>query len=277
MILSHPQFDILIVLQIFSHTGGFLMNITKEWYRSEFLQHELLEPHRAIEHEFTFYDAIAAGNLDYVKENCQNNTFTAPDGMGKLSENKLQNIRYHFVVTTAMIARYCVHNGMEQEKAYGLSDFYILKMDKCNSIPEISELHDTMCIDYCTQMQIIMKSQIISKPIVLCLDYIYSHTHYRITLKELAGYLNLSESYLSKLFQKEMGISISNYILNLKIDKAKNLLQYSEYSILDISNYLAFSSQSHFIQVFQKKTGLTPHKYRTHHFRTTWTQVSIKP
>ena len=51
--------------------------------------------------------------------------------MGKLSENKLQNIRYHFVVTTAMIARYCVHNGMEQEKAYGLSDFYILKMDKC--------------------------------------------------------------------------------------------------------------------------------------------------
>lgn len=251
------------------------MDITKEWYKSEFLQHELLEQHRAIEHEFTFYDAIAAGDVAVVKQNCNSNAFTNPDGMGKLSENKLQNIRYHFVVTAAMIARYCVHNGMEQEKAYGLSDFYILKMDKCKSISEISTLHDTMCIDYCSQMQLVMKQQTLSKPIVLCMDYIYSHLHYRITLKDLAQYLNLSESYLSRLFRKEMGISVGNYILELKIDKAKNLLQYSEYTTAEISNYLAFSSQSHFIQVFQKRTGLTPYKYRMHHFRTTWNSVSV--
>ena len=250
------------------------MNISKEWYKSEFVQHELMEPHRAIEHEFTFYDAIATGNLEYVKENCNSNAFTDPDGMGKLSEDKLQNIRYHFVVTTAMIARYCVHNGMEQEKAYGLSDFYILKMDKCKSIKEISELHDTMCIDYCGKMQIIMKQQIISKPIVLCMDYIYSHIHYRITLEELAEHLSLSPSYLSKLFKKEVGISISSYITNTKIEKAKNLLQYSEYSISDIANYLAFSSQSHFIQVFQKRTGFTPHKFRSQYFRTDWESMS---
>lgn len=250
------------------------MNISKEWYKSEFLQHELLEPHRAIEHEFTFYDAIATGNLDMVKENCNSNAFTDPDGMGKLSEDKLQNIRYHFVVTTAMIARYCVHNGMEQEKAYGLSDFYILKMDKCKTIKEISELHDTMCLDYCGKMQIIMKQQIISKPIVLCMDYIYSHIHYRITLEELAEHLSLSPTYLSKLFKKEVGISLSTYITNTKIEKAKNLLQYSEYSISDIANYLAFSSQSHFIQVFQKRTGCTPHKYRIQYFRTDWDSMN---
>ena len=250
------------------------MNIKKEWYKSEFFQHELLEPHRAIEHEFTFYDAIATGDLNYVTENCNSNAFTDPDGMGKLSEDRLQNIRYHFVVTTAMIARYCVHNGMEQEKAYGLSDFYILKMDKCSTIPEISKLHDTMCIDYCREMQIIMKQKIISKPIILCMDYIYSHIHYRITLEELADYLNLSPSYLSKLFKKEVGITISTYITNLKIDKAMNLLQFSEYTVSDIANYLAFSSQSHFIQVFQKRVGITPHKYRSQHFRTNWQSMT---
>lgn len=251
------------------------MDITKEWYKSEFVQHELLEPHRAIEHELTFYDAIATGNLEVVRENCKSNDFTNPDGMGHLSDNALQNIRYHFVVTAAMISRYCVHNGMEQEKAYGLSDFYILKMDKSVTISEISALHDTMCLDYCTQMQTVMKQQILSKPIVLCIDYIYSHLHYRVTLKDLAQYLNLSESYLSKLFKKEMGITVSSYILNLKIDKAKNLLQYSEYSISDISNYLAFSSESHFIQAFQKSAGVTPHKYRSHNFRSTWNKLQI--
>lgn len=246
------------------------MDITRDWHRNEFLQHELLIPHRAIESELTFYDAVATGNIDYVNLNCSKNDFTNPEGMGRLSEDDLQNLRYHFVITTAMITRYCIHNGMEHEKAYGLSDFYILKMDKCHSLQEISKLHNVMCVDYCTQMRAIMKKQIISKPVVLCLDYIYSHIHCRITLKELADYLHLSESYLSKLFKREMGISISDYILNLKIDKAKNLLQYSQYTILDISNYLAFSSQSHFIQVFQKKMGMTPHKYRTHSFRTHW-------
>ncbi len=253
------------------------MDLSKEWYRSEFVNHESVETHRVIETEFTFYDAIANGNLAYVEENCNSNAFVNPDGMGKLSENPLQNIRYHFVVTTAMIVRYCVHAGMEQEKAYGLSDFYILKMDKCQSVDEINKLHDVMCLDLCNRMNIIRNKQILSKPIVLCIDYIYSHIHYRITIKELADYLNISESYLSRLFLKEMGLPLSQYILDLKIEKAKNLLQYSDYNIVDIANYLSFSSQSHFIQVFQKKVGLTPHKYRTQHFREKWDSMAIKP
>jgi YesN/AraC family two-component response regulator len=252
------------------------MDISKEWYRSEFINHEMLEGHRIIETEFAFYDAIANGNLEYVKGDCKRNTFTNPAGMGKLSEKPLQNLRYHFVVTAAMITRYCVHAGMEQEKAYNLSDFYIYKMDACKSISEIARLHDIMCLDFCKQMNILRSSQVLSKPIVLCIDYIYSHIHYRITIKELAGYLNLSQSYLSKLFHKEMGLPISLYIIDLKIEKAKNLLQYSEYDIIDIANYLSFSSQSHFIQVFQKKTGLTPHKFRTKNFRMKWDRIDPK-
>ena len=251
------------------------MDLSKDWYRSEFVNQEIIESHRVIEEEFTFYDAIAAGDIEYVKRDCAEHTFSSPDGMGKLSENPLRNLRYHFVVTTAMITRYCVHAGMEQEKAYSMSDYYILKMDKCQTLEEISELHDAMCIEFCNQMHIVKKSQILSKPIVLCLDYIYSHIHYRITIEELAEYLNISESYLSKLFHKEMGIPVSQYILDLKIEKAKNLLQFSDYNIVDIANYLSFSSQSHFIQVFQKKTGLTPHKYRTRNFRSNWEHMEV--
>ncbi len=250
------------------------MDLSKEWCRSEFINHEMLEHHRTIENEFTFYDAIANGNIEYIRENIKNNTFINPEGMGKLSENKLQNIRYHFVVTVAMITRYCVYGGMEQEKAYALSDFYILKMDKCQNTSEIARLHDTMCIDFCQKMNTLKNSQLLSKPIVLCIDYIYNHIHYRITIKELAEYLSLSPSYLSKLFHKEMGIPVSQYILDLKIEKAKNLLQYSSYNIVEIASYLSFSSQSHFIQVFQKKTGLTPHKFKTRYFRSNWDLIT---
>lgn len=249
------------------------MSISREWLRSEFVNQEMLNRHRCIETEFSFYDAIATGNMDFISKNCSEKQFANLEGVGKLSHDPLQNLKYHFTVTTAMIVRYCVHYGMEQEKAYSLSDFYILKMDSLTSIEDVCALHDTMCLDICSQMQTLRKSNILSKPIVLCIDYIYAHIHYRITIEELADYLGLSASYLSKIFKKEMGISLSEYIIELKIEKAKNMLQYSDLTLIDIANYFAFSSQSHFIQVFRKITGMTPHKFRKQNFRSDWDAI----
>ncbi len=246
------------------------MDLQKEWYRDEFIQHEISRAHRPIEDEFNFYIAVSEGSIETVTENLSSHTFTNPNGMGILSENPLQNIRYHFVITSAIITRCCVDKGMEQERAYSLSDFYIRKMDKCKSIPEIEDIHSNMCLDFCNRMLALKKSQILSKPIVLCMDYIYSHIHSRITLKQLASHVKLSESYLSKLFYKEIGMSISEYIILQKLEKAKHLLCYSDYSATDIANYLAFSSQSHFIQVFKKYEGITPAKYRDKYFRNNW-------
>ena len=87
----------------------------------------------------------------------------------------------------------------------------------------------------------------------------------------MAEYLSLSESYLSKLFLKEMGIPLSHYITDLKIEKAKNLCRNIQITALSKSPIISlFASQSHFIQVFQKKTGITPYKYRIMYFRTNW-------
>lgn len=246
------------------------MDISKEWYRNEFLQHEAMTLHVPVEKEYYDYIAIAEGDLDYIVKSSNEDSFIDQEGKGKLSENYLQNIRYHFVVATTLMTRYCVAKGMEQEKAYNMSDFYIQKMDKCQSDREIAALHNAMRHDFCQNMQKLKKSGILSKPVVLCMDYIYSHVHTRITIRQLAEHTHLSESYLSKLFHKEMGVPLSEYVLGLKIGQAKNLLAYSDYSLTDIANYLAFSSQSHFIQVFKKYVGMTPRKFRMQNFRQHW-------
>ena len=88
--------------------------------------------------------------------------------------------------------------------------------------------------------------------------------------KDLAEHTELSTSYLSRLFEKELGIAVSDYIREKKIDKAQNLLKYSDFSTVEIANYLSFSSQSHFIQTFEKLVGLTPKKYRDRFYRTSW-------
>lgn len=246
------------------------MNLRNEWYQEELQKNEESLSHRPLEEEYSFYQAVSSGDMDFVQKNCRENAFTNPDGMGILSTNPLTNIKYHFVVTVAMITRRCVEAGMELEQAFRLSDFYILKMDACTSIEAISKLHKQMAIDYTRKMLLVKKSAILSKPIILCMDYIYSHINHRITVEGLAEYAGLSPSYLSRLFKKELDISVSDYICEMKIEKAQHLLKYSDYSLIEIANYLAFSSQSHFIQTFKKLVGLTPKKYRDHYYRTSW-------
>lgn len=246
------------------------MNLQKDWQQQELLNAEDSLAHRPLEEEYAFYQAVSSGDICFVQENCRQNTFAKPEGMGVLSTNPLTNIKYHFVVTVAMIVRHCVEAGMELEQAYRLSDFYILKMDSCTSIDAICRLHDTMVLDYTGKMLLLKKENVISKAVILCMDYIYNNLNKRITIESLAEYTNLSPSYLSRLFKKELGIPISSYIYEKKIEKAQNLLKYSDYTLIEIANYLAFSSQSHFIQSFKKSVGLTPKKYRDKYYRTSW-------
>ncbi|MDO4965879.1 MAG: AraC family transcriptional regulator [Lachnospiraceae bacterium] len=223
-----------------------------------------------IEQEVAIYDAVSSGNMDDVISYCNKNKFTNTEGLGVLSDNEIRNMRYHFVIGTAMITRYCVGRGLEQDKAYSMSDYYIYKMDSVKTIEEINRIHSAMCLDFCETMISLKNRNVISRSIKETLEYISANIYRPILLSDLAEHVNLSESYLSKLFAKEMGVSIREYINLTKIEKARNLLCYSEYSFIDIANYLAFSSQSHFISIFKKYEGMTPKKYRDTHFHSTW-------
>ena len=246
------------------------MNLQREWYMKELKMSEEDNPHRPMEVEYSFYNAVSSGDMDYVRENIKEGDFKNPEGLGILSRNALTNLKYHFVVTVAMITRHCVEAGMELEQAYRLSDFYILKMDSMTTTEDIAALHDSMVLDFTGKMLLIKKQSIISKSITMCIEYVYNHIHDRITIEDLAAYTDLSPSYLSRLFKKELGISVSDYIREKKIDKAQNLLKYSDFTPVEIANYLSFSSQSHFIQAFEKMVGMTPKKYRDRYYRTSW-------
>ena len=235
---------------------------------AEFVDSESESLHRAPSIEYSFYNAVKTGDMEYVIKNCKEDAFIHLEGTGVLSRNTLQNIKYHFVVTTAMITRYCIDGGLEPEQAYRLRDFYILKMDSCSTVRQVADLHHEMAKDFTGKMVLQKKSSILSKPVTQCVDYIYSNIKERITIADLAAYTGLSESYLSRVFKQNLGVSISDYIREKKIEKATHLLKYSDKPIIDIANYLSFSSQSHFIQIFEGFTGLTPKKYRDRYYKS---------
>lgn len=240
------------------------MDIDKKLSHVEFLNREYSVSHLSYEREMEFLQSIKQGDCNRAKQlfkplNC--------DELGLLSKDNLRNLKYHLIISVALITRCCIEGGMEMEAAYNLSDIYIRSIDNCKNEAEVHLLHREVIEDYAQRMQIIHRSALHPKQIVICLDYIYDNLHTKITLEKLAEVTNLSPPYLSKLFHKEVGMTVSAYITKKRIEAAENMLKYSDYTSIEISNYLCFSSESYFIQVFKKMTGYTPKHYREKLFR----------
>lgn len=164
--------------------------------------------------------------------------------MGILSKNPLTNLKYHFVITVALVTRYCIDGGMETEQAYRLSDFYIIHMDACSTIQEISDLHHEMALDFTGKMRLLQKNTALSKPVAQCIDYIYAHISARITVEDLAVCTNLSASYLSRLFKQNLGVSISDYIREKNRKSAESSALFRFYLHSDCKLFIIFFPES---------------------------------
>ena len=84
-----------------------------------------------------------------------------------------------------------------------------------------------------------------------------------ISLDEIAEHLMISKSYLCRLFQKKLGVSVQHYIHNIRIEKAKEYLNDFRLKIYEIAELTGFNSSTHFNIVFKKIMQCTPVEYRT--------------
>ena len=146
---------------------------------------------------------------------------------GHLSDDPVRNRKYLFVTSVTQACRAAINGGMDSERAYNISDLYIQKMDILETEEEICKLHADMMTFYTKEMAELDRKRVYSRPVVICMDY----------------------------------------ILLRKLEAARNMLKYSEYSYAEISAILAFSPQSHFSRIFKKETGYTPKEYRDRFFQ----------
>ncbi|MCR4998228.1 MAG: helix-turn-helix transcriptional regulator [Lachnospiraceae bacterium] len=241
-----------------------------QWENSQLfiLDKEML--HRSQNDELLFYRQVASGDMEAIEENCRQHRFLETEGVGTLSKDPVLNLKYHFIVTAALVSRICTEQGMEMEQSFRLSDYYISHLDRLSTQQSIEAWHNKMVLDYTSRMHLLRQNAALSRPITECLNYIYAHIKERITIEDLAQHTEKSASYISRLFKSELGMPVSDYIRHIKIDKAKNLLRFSNFTMVEISSYLSFSSQSHFIKIFQEECGMTPKKYRDAYYGTHW-------
>ena len=94
------------------------------------------------------------------------------------------------------------------------------------------------------------------------LNYIEAHYQENISLDEIIAYLNLNKSYFCTLFKKETGLTFTNYVNEIRVEKSKRQLLKDNRSILDIALSVGFTNQNYFAITFKKHTEMTPMEFR---------------
>lgn len=214
--------------------------------------------HHSPNRERNILECIRQGNKEKLLEQLS----TAEDGeYGVLSDNPLRNKKNLFICLVTIATRAAIDGGLDTELAYSLSDSYIQNVEFLSELNSLHNLENQMFCDFADS---VLKSKKIkySKPIITCQNYILKHLYQDISLSELAEFIGLNHKYLSTLFHKEVGLTLTEYISTNKIEEAKHLLMSSNHSILDIATWLGFHDQSHFTRTFKKLTGTTPKKFR---------------
>lgn len=106
------------------------------------------------------------------------------------------------------------------------------------------------------------KSTKLKELIQTSVNYINNNYERDISLKDIARYVFLSPSYFIRAFKEEIKISPINYLLKVRVERAKELLADTDQRISDIALNVGFSNQQRFNEIFKKYAKMTPLQYR---------------
>lgn len=106
------------------------------------------------------------------------------------------------------------------------------------------------------------ENRTVPKAVVLCLNYIKEHYAQKITLDTLGELTGYAPLHVLRLFKEHVGQTPCEYIQALRMLKARNLLDTSTLSVLEVATLVGFSSHSSFQALFKKTFGISPGKYR---------------
>lgn len=202
---------------------------------------------------------VTAGNVQAIEAFLKR----PPTGRGgALAQSELRQRKNTFICAATLISRAAIAGGMAAGTAFALSDRYIQKAEMLTNGGDLATLNMEMLMDYTQRVEAIkcgVEGSNIAKSVV---RYIQKNISKKISVKDMAEALQLNRSYLCERFKLDTGTTISDFTMKTKIDEAKRMLKLSNLTIAQISDYLAFSSQSYFQTVFKKFEGCTPKEYR---------------
>lgn len=201
--------------------------------------------------------AIREGDKQHAQE-------VLDDLLGKIfliSGFDVEDSKIHIISLLTVLSRAAIDAGADSNEIIGFSANCFKELQNCRTLDALSIWITGIMhrfISYSFDFSSVKHSDTVYKVI----EYIRANYYRKISLEDIAKYVNFSKTYLSRIFKEETGENISMYINKIRIEKAKLLLSDKNISLLDVANRVGFEDQSYFTKVFKSVVGLSPKKFK---------------
>ena len=175
--------------------------------------------------------------------------------------DQLRNLKNYAIIMNTLLRKAAEKGGVHPIYINSVSSNYAVKIEATSTNTALRNLMTEMFRDYCRLVRKhTMKN--FSPPVqktIVCIDNDLSAD---LSLNRLATLQNISPSYLSSIFKKETGVTVTEFVNNRRIKYAINLLENTKIQIQTVAQYSGIDDLNYFIRLFKKFTGMTPKQYR---------------
>lgn len=222
---------------------------------------KLIEARYAYENEFLF--AVTQGNYPKAKHLISQVNSIQFD---QRNMDPIRDIKNYCIIINTLFRKSVERGGVHPIHIDSVSSEFAKKIELRSTVEDIQKLIYEMVKVYC---QLVNKysvkdySPTVQKVIVM----IESNLSSDLTLSELANTLNINASYLSTVFKKETGKTVTSYVNEKRIELAQELLKTTNLQIQTIAQYCGIVDVHYFTRLFKKTTGVSPKQYREENSR----------
>ena len=208
--------------------------------------------------ENAMMDAVRTGNLKKVDAHVGRITAAVFD---KRLPDHLRTLKNYCIITNTLLRKAAEQGGVHPVYLDSVSSDFAAKIEQLVSPAACPAMIGSMARSYCRLVKnhsAKSYSPAVQKAMI-CVDADLSAP---LSLRYLADELNINSSYLSSLFKKETGITVTTYIIRQRINYAKHLLENTRLQIQTVAQHCGLGDVHYFSKLFKKETGLTPREFR---------------
>jgi two-component system response regulator YesN len=134
-------------------------------------------------------------------------------------------------------------------------------IEKCDDIKLLNSVLEDIALSVASKVNN-FNSKSVKLILRKAMDYLQAHYNEQVTLNEVADHAFVSTYYISRMFKKELGKNFVDYLNEIRIEKAKELLKDIRYKTYEVADMVGIPDAHYFSRLFKKYEGLTPTEYR---------------
>ena len=219
-------------------------------------------PYASVEARYAVEDAMldAIRRGDFAEATYQQNLFMGFT-LDKRVPDALRDVKDMIIAVNTLCRKAIQQAAVHPLYIDGISGQFVSEIEQAENVEQVNALIPKMIRHYCLLVQEHSLARY-TGTIRDCLNYIDFHYMEPLSLESLAARFSVNKNYLSSRFHKEVGMTVTDYINQIRVQRASGLLRKTSLSVQQVAEQCGFADGNYFTRIFKKIQGVTPNEYR---------------